>query len=64
MLNNFVTKPTLITDVGSTKVSVINDFKRLIDNNKILFLPAHPIAGLISANEIGEFTSYFYYELH
>ena len=26
-LNKFVTKPTLLTDVGSTKMSVINDFK-------------------------------------
>ena len=45
-LNTFVQKPTLITDVGSTKVSVINDFKSQIDNDKISFLPAHPIAGL------------------
>ena len=45
-LNNFIKKSTLITDVGSTKVSVINDFKSTIDNNKISFLPAHPIAGL------------------
>ena len=45
-LNNFITEPTLITDVGSTKVSVIKDFKSLVNNNKISFLPAHPIAGL------------------
>ncbi len=45
-LNNFVKKPTLITDVGSTKVSVINDFKSFVNNDKLLFLPAHPIAGL------------------
>ena len=45
-LNTFIQTPTLITDVGSTKVSVINDFKSQIDNNKISFLPAHPIAGL------------------
>ena len=45
-LNSFVKKPTLITDVGSTKVSVINDFKSFVDNDKLLFLPAHPIAGL------------------
>tara|TARA_A100001011_G_scaffold279320_1_gene289235 strand:- start:4683 stop:5594 length:912 start_codon:yes stop_codon:yes gene_type:complete len=45
-LNNFIKKPTLITDVGSTKVSVIKDFKSFVDNNKISFLPAHPIAGL------------------
>ena len=45
-LNTFIQTPTLITDVGSTKVSVINDFKSEIDNDKISFLPAHPIAGL------------------
>ena len=45
-LNNFVTKPTLITDVGSTKVSVIKDFKASITNKNISFVPAHPIAGL------------------
>ena len=45
-LNTFIQTPTLITDVGSTKVSVINDFKSEIDNDRISFLPAHPIAGL------------------
>ena len=45
-LNNYIKEPTLITDVGSTKVSVINDYKSLVNNKKILFLPAHPIAGL------------------
>ena len=45
-LNTYIQTPTLITDVGSTKVSVINDFKSEIDNDKISFLPAHPIAGL------------------
>ena len=45
-LNIFIKEPTLITDVGSTKVSVIKDFKSLVNNNKISFLPAHPIAGL------------------
>ncbi len=46
ILDNFVTKPTLLTDVGSTKVSVIKDFKSSIKNDNIFFLPAHPIAGL------------------
>ena len=32
--------------MGSTKVSVINDFNSLINNHNISFLPAHPIAGL------------------
>ncbi len=45
-LNNHVKQYTLITDVGSTKVSVIDDYKLTIDNKYICFLPAHPIAGL------------------
>ena len=45
-LNNHINKKTLVTDVGSTKVSVVEDFKQSIDNKKILFVPAHPIAGL------------------
>ena len=45
-LNDFINQPTLITDVGSTKFSVINDFNSEVDNNQITFLPSHPIAGL------------------
>ena len=45
-LNNYVKQYTLMTDVGSTKVSVIEDYKSIIDNKYIAFLPAHPIAGL------------------
>ena len=45
-LNSFVKNTTLLTDAGSTKASVISEFKYIIDNKKILFVPAHPIAGL------------------
>ena len=45
-LNNFVSKQTLLTDIGSTKASVIHDFKKQINNENIKFLPSHPIAGL------------------
>ncbi len=45
-LNSYVDETTLLTDVGSTKVSVIEDFKESINNKEILFVPAHPIAGL------------------
>ena len=45
-LNTYITKETLLTDVGSTKVSVIKDFKQSVNNKNILFVPAHPIAGL------------------
>ena len=45
-LNQFVTQPTYVTDVGSTKVSVIQDFKAQVTNTNIHFVPSHPIAGL------------------
>jgi cyclohexadieny/prephenate dehydrogenase len=45
-LNLFVTKKTLLVDVGSTKMSVIKDFKKSITNKNINFVPSHPIAGL------------------
>ena len=45
-LNDYISEPTLVTDVGSTKVSVIEDYKKIINNNNIKFVPAHPIAGL------------------
>ena len=45
-LNNFITQPTIITDVGSTKVSVIQDYKDTCNNKFIKFVPSHPIAGI------------------
>jgi len=45
-LNSFVIKDTLVTDVGSTKMSVINDFKEVVFNEHIKFVSSHPIAGL------------------
>ena len=45
-LNSYITKDTLVTDVGSTKMSVIKDFNETVTNNHILFVPSHPIAGL------------------
>lgn len=45
-INTYVTKETLITDVGSTKVSVIEDFKNSIKKDLVEFIPGHPIAGL------------------
>ena len=45
-LNRFIKKETLVTDVGSTKISVINDFKNACNNENIKFVPGHPIAGL------------------
>tara|TARA_Y100001970_G_scaffold289910_1_gene421729 strand:- start:624 stop:1547 length:924 start_codon:yes stop_codon:yes gene_type:complete len=48
-LNNYINIETLITDVGSTKVSVIQDFNDIIMNSNssyLKFIPSHPIAGL------------------
>ena len=45
-LSDFVSQPTLITDVGSTKMSTINDFKNTVANKYMTFIPSHPIAGL------------------
>jgi len=45
-LADFISQPTLITDVGSTKMSTINDFKNAAANNNMTFVPSHPIAGL------------------
>ena len=45
-LNKFVTKPTLVTDVGSTKMSVIQDYQDACSNKHLKFVPSHPIAGI------------------
>jgi len=45
-LAKFISIPTLVTDVGSTKLSTISDYKSAENNKNITFLPSHPIAGL------------------
>ena len=45
-INKFVKETTLVTDVGSTKVSVIKDYKDCCNNPFVQFIPSHPIAGL------------------
>ena len=45
-LNSFVKKSTLVTDVGSTKVSVIQDYQDACSNQDVKFVPSHPIAGI------------------
>ncbi len=45
-LNSFISRPTLITDVGSTKMSTISDYNKIKKNTNISFVPSHPIAGL------------------
>ena len=58
-LNKYITKPTLITDVGSTKVSVIEEFKSCVNNKHISFVPAHPIAGLEKSGPMYGFAKLF-----
>jgi len=45
-LDSFISQPTLVTDVGSTKMSTISDYNKIKSNTKISFVPSHPIAGL------------------
>ncbi len=45
-LNTFISQPTIVTDVGSTKMSTITDYNKIKSNANISFIPSHPIAGL------------------
>ena len=45
-LNKYINQYTIVTDVGSTKASVIEDYKNFCNNKNIFFVPSHPIAGL------------------
>jgi cyclohexadieny/prephenate dehydrogenase len=38
-LNKFISKPTLVTDVGSTKMSTISDFNKINPDQNISFVP-------------------------
>jgi len=58
-LNQYINKETLITDVGSTKMSVINDYKENIKNEYIKFVPSHPIAGIEKSGPEHGFTNLF-----
>ena len=46
ILNKNINKKCILTDIGSTKVSAIKDFKNLCHNQFISFVPGHPITGL------------------
>ncbi len=46
ILDLYINKDTIVTDVGSTKASVINDYNQFCKNKHIFFIPSHPIAGL------------------
>ena len=43
---SYISTPTLVTDVGSTKMSTISDYNKIKKNSNITFIPSHPIAGL------------------
>ena len=43
-LNKFITKQTILTDVGSTKEQASKMVKKLLKKN-ITWIPSHPIAG-------------------
>jgi len=58
-LNDYINQSVLITDVGSTKMSVIEDYKNNIKNNHIYFVPGHPIAGLEKSGPEYGFASLF-----
>ena len=45
-LDRYISQPTLVTDVGSTKMSTITDYNKIKKNTNISFIPSHPIAGL------------------
>jgi len=45
-LDSYISQPTLVTDVGSTKMSTITDYNKIKKNTNISFIPSHPIAGL------------------
>ncbi|MDM8568884.1 prephenate dehydrogenase/arogenate dehydrogenase family protein [Thiotrichales bacterium HSG1] len=44
-INNALAPKAIITDVGSTKLSVINDAKQYLTQHLPYFIPGHPIAG-------------------
>ena len=45
-LDSYISQPTLVTDVGSTKMSTIKDYNKIKKNTNITFVPSHPIAGI------------------
>ena len=59
-LSKFIFKPTLLTDVGSTKMSTIEDFKNTEENRNMTFIPSHPIAGLEKSGPEHGFSKLFH----
>ena len=58
-LNSQVKQRCIVTDVGSTKLSVIKDFDSNCTNKHIIFIPGHPIAGLEKSGPEYGFTELF-----
>ena len=59
-LSEFIYQRTLVTDVGSTKMSTINDFKNVKENRNMTFIPSHPIAGLEKSGPEHGFSKLFH----
>ena len=58
-LNRQVKQKCLVTDVGSTKLSALNDFESSCNNDLISFIPGHPIAGIEKSGPEHGFTELF-----
>ncbi len=54
----YLKKGSILTDTGSTKVSVINDIKKFV-SNEVYFIPSHPLAGTEHSGPTSGFASLF-----
>ena len=59
-LNQQVRQQCIVTDVGSTKLSVIKDYNSSCRNDYITFVPGHPIAGLEKSGPEHGFAELFF----
>ena len=58
-ISPFINKKVTVTDVGSTKVSVINDCKNVFGELPTWFVPGHPIAGTEKSGVNNSFANLF-----
>ena len=58
LISPFLKQGAIVTDTGSTKVSVIKDVKSFIPKN-ICFIPSHPLAGTEYSGPKSGFSSLF-----
>ena len=57
-INPFIKKGAIITDTGSTKISVIRDVKSYVPEG-VFFIPSHPLAGTEHSGPESGFASLF-----